>query len=322
MSPIPLSGPLLVSLGNGVQGGAVVRAARRHGLAVRALVREGAPTAALRALGAEVVEADLDDPAAMHAACRGVAHAVLQFPAGPGETALARARLAFAAARAARLQSVVLKLSSAPLSAPCPEPSLRSNAALAALAHGAGLPCAIVWPTLYLDNLLKPSARTDIVAHGVFAPPIAATQRIAWTSADACAEAALALLRHGAQGGSYRIAGTESLTGPELVQRLTAVLGRPVHYRAQSLDAFERDVDAALGAGHGRVVASKFRFFAEFPQQADALLAAPLQAQPGLEDFQPESIDAWIAGHRQVFLAPPSAPGGSPADQSRRRWGR
>ncbi|WP_204243632.1 NmrA family NAD(P)-binding protein [Xanthomonas sp. NCPPB 1128] len=316
MSPIPLSGPLLVSLGNGVQGGAVVRAARRHGLAVRALVRVGAPTAALHALGAEVVETDLDDATAVHAASRGVAHAVLQFPAGPGETTLARARLALEAARAARLHSLVLKLSSAPLPAPCPEPSLRSNAALAALAlaRGAGLPCAVLWPTLYLDNLLKPSARTEIVAHGVFAPPIAATQRIAWTSADACAEAALALLRHGAHGGSYRIAGTESLTGAELVQRLSAGLGRPVCYRAQSLDAFEREVDAALGAGHGRVVASKFRFFAEYPQQADALLAEPLQAQPGLEDFQPGSIDDWIVAHRQAFLASSFAPSGPPAD--------
>lgn len=313
MSPIPLSGPLLVSLGNGVQGAAVVRAARRRGLAVRAMVRAGAATAALRALGAEVVEADLDDAAAVHAASRGATHAVLQFPAGPGETTLARARLALAAARAARLQSLVLKLSSAPLPAPCPEPSLRTNAELVALARGAGLRCAIVWPTLYLDNLLKPAARTDIVAHGVFAPPIAAAQRIAWTSADACAEAALALLRHGTDGGCYRIAGVERLTGPELVQRLSAGLGRPVRYCAQSLDAFEREVDAALGAGQGRVVASKFRFFAEFPQQADALLAAPLQAQPGLEDFQPRSIDTWIAAHRQAFLAPSSAADGQRA---------
>lgn len=316
MSPIPLSGPLLVYLGNGVQGAAVVRAARRHGLAVRALVREGAATAALQALGAEVVAADLDDPAAVHAASRGVAHAVLQLPAGPGETTLARARHALAAARAARLTSFVLKLSSAPLPAPCPEPSLRTNADLAALARDAGLPCAILWPTLYLDNLLKPSARTEIVAHGVFAPPIAAAQRIAWTSADACAEAALALLRYGTDGDCYRIAGTESLTGPELVQRLTAGLGRPVCYRAQPLDVFEREVDAALGAGHGRVVASKFRFFAEFPQQADALLAAPLQAQPGLETFRPGSIDAWIAAHRQALLAPSSAWSGPATDWS------
>ncbi len=207
----------------------------------------------------------------------------------------------------------MLKLSSAPLPAPCSEPSLRTNAELAALARSAGLPGAVLWPTLYLDNLLKPSARADIVAHGMFAPPIAATQRIAWTSADACAEAALALLRQGVDGGSYRIAGTESLTGPELVQRLTAGLGRAVRYRAQPLDAFEREVDEALGAGHGRVVASKFRFFAASPQQADALLAAPLQAQPGLGDFQPGSIDAWIAAHRQAFLAPSSAPVGQPA---------
>ena len=68
-------------------------------------------------------------------------------------------------------------------------------------ARASGIRFAIVRPTMYLDNLLKPSALAEIAKDGVFAPPIPASQRIAWTSADDCAEAALTLLERGAMGG-------------------------------------------------------------------------------------------------------------------------
>ncbi|WP_436891747.1 NmrA family NAD(P)-binding protein [Nocardiopsis dassonvillei] len=58
----------------GGQGGAVTRALLGRGQGVRALVRDpGAPAArALAALGAEPVTGDLDDPASLRAAARGV----------------------------------------------------------------------------------------------------------------------------------------------------------------------------------------------------------------------------------------------------------
>ena len=185
--------------------------------------------------------------------------------------------------------------------APCPEPSFVANAMVEDIVRGSGMPFAVIRPTLYLDNLLKPSARREIIGHGVFAPPIAESQRIAWTSVDDCADAALTLLERGAYGGDHRIAGFESVTGEEFAARVSAGLGRRIVYRAQPLDEFEGEIDAAMGPGTGRRVASRFRFFAAHRDEAEIMLADSFVPQPGLEDFQPTGIEAWVRRHKGNF---------------------
>ncbi len=302
MSAIDKSQPILVYLAAGVQGGAVVRAALRRGFKVRALVRDRKRVPALSAIGVELAEGDLRDPASLRAAGAGIAHAVLQIPIGSQEEMRIQAENAVSAAIACGLKSVVLKLASASRPAPCGEPSFVANAMIEDIVRRSGLHFTIVRPTMYLDNLLKPSARKDIVEEGVFAPPIAESQRIAWTSVDDCARAAMALLAHGVQSGDHRIAGPESVTGEELVARMSLWLGRQVAYRAQPLDDFERDVDAAMGPGTGRRVASKFRFFASNPEEANAILSQPFEPEPDLKDFRPTSIDEWVRQHRAAFF--------------------
>ena len=68
MSAIDKSQPILIYLAGGVQGGAVVRAALRRGFKVRALVRDRKRVPALPAIGVELVEGDLRDPASLRAA--------------------------------------------------------------------------------------------------------------------------------------------------------------------------------------------------------------------------------------------------------------
>lgn len=295
------SKPILVFLGAGVQGRAVLCAGLTRGLRVRALVRNR--SSATIAPGLEHAEGDLDDAASLAAACAGIDHAVLQLPIGPGETMARQARNALTAFTAAGVQSFVLKLSSASRPAPCEEPSFVANQMIEDAARASGIPFAIVRPTMYLDNLLKPSARADIMNDGVFAPPIPAAQRIAWTSAEDCAHAALTLLERGTMGGDHRIAGRESLTGDELAARLSVGLGRTIRYSAQPLDMFERELDDAMGAGVGRRVASKFRYFARHPAEAEVILAQPFMPQEGLEDFQPADVAQWVRANRQALAA-------------------
>lgn len=302
MSVMDLSKPILVYLAKGVQGGTVVRAALRHGLSVRALVRDKKRSEALRALGVELAEGDLFDRASLKAASRDVGHVVLQIPPGTEAEMLAQAEHGLEAAKTQGVRLLVLKLASSSRPAPCDEPSFIANAMIEERVRRSGVPFALVRPTMYLDNLLKPSARADIVDRGVFEPPIAASQRIAWTSADDCAEAALTLLLNGVDGGDHIIAGPEILTGEELAVRIAAGLERPVVYRAQALDAFEREVDAAVGSGIGRRVASKFRFFAEHPDEADAILAGPFVSMASLDGFRPTGVKTWVRRHRRDFL--------------------
>ncbi|MBN8953133.1 MULTISPECIES: NmrA family NAD(P)-binding protein [unclassified Rhizobium] len=308
MSTVDQSQPILVYLAAGVQGSAVVRAALQRGLKVRALVRDRRRATALSALGAELAEGDLRDLASLRAASAGIAHAVLQIPIGSRDDMRIQADNAISASLACGLKSVVLKLASASRPAPCEEPSFVANAMIEAVVRASGLPFTVVRPTMYLENLLKPSARADIVEQGTFAPPIAQSQRIAWTSVDDCARAAVTLLERGITSGDHRIAGSEGVDGNELASRIGAGLGRHVAYHAQPLDEFERDVDAAMGAGTGRRVASKFRFFASHPEEADAILAAPFRPQAGLEDFQPTGIEEWVRQHRAQFFGTDQTP--------------
>ncbi len=308
MSMIDRSKPILVYLAAGVQGSAVVHAALRRGLKVRALVRDRERAAALLPPSVELAEGDLRDAASLRAASTGISHAVLQIPIGSQGDMRIQADNAVSASLASGMKSIVLKLASASRPAPCEEPSFVANAMIEDVVRASRLPFTIVRPTMYLDNLLKPSARKDIVEHGIFAPPIAESQRIAWTSVEDCARAAVTLLERGIVSGDHRIAGPESVDGNELVTRIGAGLGRRIAYRQQPLDEFERDVDAAMGPGTGRRVASKFRFFASHPEEADAMLAEPFRPRAGLEDFQPTGVEEWVRQHRAQFFNTEQAP--------------
>lgn len=294
--------PILVYLANGVQGAAVVRAALRRALKVRALVRNRARCQALNLPGVELVEGDVADVDSLRAASTGVAHAILQIPIGSDDAMRVQVENALSASTACGLTSIILKLPSASRPAPCEEPSFVSNAMIEASVRRSGIPFAVVRPTMYLDNLLKPSARSEIVKDGVFAPPIREAQRIAWTCADDCAEAAITLLATGAYGGDHRIAGSESITGKELMARISAGLGLSVRYREQSPAEFESEIARTMGFDVGRRIASKFRFFAAHQAEADTILATPFETQPGLENFRPMRIEAWARQYRGAFF--------------------
>jgi len=290
---------ILVTLANGVQGGAVAREAARRSFSVTALVRDPAKSTALARLGIELAQGDLADPASLQAAHAGVSAVVLQVPIGPPDMVCRFAENAVAAAKDAKAR-VILKLASASRPAPCEEPSFVANAAIEAMVKSSGLSCAILRPTMYLDNLLKPGVRQE-VANGMFQVPIDASQRIAWTSADDCAAATITLVENKAYGGNHLISGPDSVTGAELVRALSRGLGRSIVYRSEPLDAFESAVDAAMGSGMGKRVASKFRFFQAHRDEADAILAPAYVDQPGLEGFRPTSIEDWARTHARGF---------------------
>lgn len=294
--------PVLVYLANGVRGGAIVHALARDGRTVRALVRDTGKARTLLRPGVMPVRGDFADPASLQAASTGAGSLILQIPTGAEAQMRTWAEAAIAAARAGGITTILLVLASASRPAPCPEPSLVANAMLEALVRESGLQCAVIWPTMYLDNLLKPSARTEIVRDGIFAPPIAAEQKIAWTSASDMGAAIALLLHHPLAGSEHRIAGPASLDGNALAAAVAEGLGKPVAYRAQTIGDFERDVDAAMGAGNGRRIASKFRYFASHPDEARAILSEPHRPQPGLEDFRPTGVAAWVRQNRAAFL--------------------
>lgn len=302
------SRPVLVFLADGVQGAAVVRAALRHGLSVRALVRRPSLSRWSGVAGVETVAGDLDDAASLRDACRGAGAAVLHFPSGTPEAMRRRARDAASAARTEGIGAVILRLSSASRPAPCTEPSFLANQAAEEEVRRSGLPVAVVRPTFYLDNLLRPATRAEIVETGIFSLPVTEDRKVAWTSVDDCAEAALRLLARGPSGGDHRIAGPRAVSGPDLAGLLTQCLARPVRYRAEPVAEFEQAVEAARGGGMGARIGSKFRYFADHAEEMREILAEPFRPQAELAGFEPRDPADWLMRHRTAFLAPLARP--------------
>jgi NAD(P)H dehydrogenase (quinone) len=122
--------------------------------------------------------------------------------------------------------------------------------------RSAGLAFTFLRPTLYMDKVPLHISLSDVIR----AP--AGEGRIAWVARDDIADAAVNVMTGGGhEGHVYDITGPEALTMSETADRLTAVLGRKIGYRAQTphevrttrdtsrLDAMEAKRRALTGSG-------------------------------------------------------------------------
>lgn len=292
---------VLVYLANGTQGGAVARCAAAEGFHVRALVRQEQKSHALAAMGMEIMRGDLMSGEGLLEAHADVDFVVLQMPLGAPADVEVGMRHALAAILASRVQGVVVKMPSASATIETTEPSLVANARIEEMLREAAIPFAMVRPTMYLDNLLRPDIRRGIAMDGKLRLPLAEAQRVAWTSVEDAAKAAVAIVKSGALVGDYLVSGREAVDGAELAVRFSNTLQREVRYERVDLGVLEREVDARMGAGVGKKVSSKFRFFEAHPDQAQWMLARAYDEHNGPRGFTPESLDAWIARHAESF---------------------
>ena len=292
---------ILVYLANGVQGGAMVRQALKGGYGVRALVRDPEKSEGLWDIGARLCAGDLEDPASLDKAHQGIDTVVLQMPPGAPSRIAALMDNAIAAIKAGGGRGVVVKLASANPTTRTDEPGFAANQIIEDKMRGSGLPFSIIRPTMYLDNLLRPETRAAIAGKGRLVLPIPPTQQIAWTSADDAAQAAITLLDDETFGADCLISGPESVDGDGLARAFSEALRRDIKFQSLPLDTLEREVDAAMGAGVGRRVSAKLRFFEAHPEEADRMLSRPFQPCHALSGFIPTAIHAWAADHRSSF---------------------
>jgi uncharacterized protein YbjT (DUF2867 family) len=292
---------ILVYLANGAQGGAMVRQALKRGYKVRALVRDPEKSEGLWDIGARLCAGDLEDPASLDKAHQGIDHVVLQMPPGAPSRIAALMDNAIAAIKAGGARGVVVKMASANPATRTDEPGFAANRIIEDKMRSSGLPFSIIRPTMYLDNLLRPETRAGIAGKGVLVLPISRAQQIAWTSADDAARAALALLDNAAFGHDCLISGSESVDGEGLACAFSQALKRDIKFQSLPLDALEREVDSATGAGVGKRVSAKLRFFEAHPDEAVRMLSPPFQPCRALSGFVPTAIHAWASDHRSSF---------------------
>ncbi len=272
---------IVVSGATGQQGGAVARHLLAGGWPVRALSRDPDSAAAqeLTRSGAEVVKADLDDPATVEPALSGV-HGVfsVQTPFVGGvqaETAQGVA-LAEAAKAAAVAHFVYSSVGGAHRATGVPhfESKWRIEERIRAL----GLSATILRPSFFMDNFLMPDTRTAIEG-GTLSLGVAPETRLQIIAADDIgAFAALAFDQPEAFAGRAIDISGDELTGPQMAQAFAKVSGRPVAF-AQTpighLRAFSEDF------------ALMFEWFDAHGYEAD--IPALRAHHPGLM-----SLETWI----------------------------
>lgn len=259
---------IVVTAAGGSTGSAVVRALWSRGEHVRALVGGSHPRPELTALSADVVAADLTDPAAVQPLLTGAAALYLIWPNfDPGETAGAVALLE--AARRAGVPRVVYHSVLRPQARSMPHHAAKDRVEEAL--DASGLAWRVLQPCAYADNLHGQFA--GVAATGDFRSPWGLTQAQSLVDLRDVGDAAAVLLTEdGLDGGTFEAVGPEPLTAPRIAEALGEWLGRDVravdvvpdgpvpeeyaarcsrlmfdHYRAHGFTGSPRVLQALLG---------------------------------------------------------------------------
>jgi uncharacterized protein YbjT (DUF2867 family) len=298
---------LIVVFGaTGAQGGGLARAilADRSGeFTLRAVTRkpDSRQARALAAAGAEVVAADLDDGPSVERAMRGAACAfcVTNFwdHCSPEKELAQATTLAECARRAGVAHVIWSTLEDTREILPADGtvmpvffqnynvPHLDAKGAANREFTSRGLPVTLLYTSVYWDNFVNfhmgPSAESDGTLGIAFPLGEAKLPGIAVEDIGGCA---LALFRRGADviGRSLGISG-EHLSGAQMAQTLTRVLGRLVTYQAISADNY-RKLDFPGAAYLGNM----FQFCRDFEEicRARRDVGASRHLLPTLQTFE------------------------------------
>jgi len=221
MSNQPL---ILVTGATGNTGAGLVPALLAAGARVRALVHTPAKAEALRLQGAEVVVADLGDPAALTAAVAGVTSIYLCLFNGPEQANHGRNLLAAVKQSGGRPHIVHHSASGSDRSR-----IIRHIIEVEDAVRASGLPSTFLRPTFYLQNTMM--AIPTVAGHGAIYLPMK-QGRMAMTDVRDIVDVAARVLLDGAPhvGKAYQLTTPETFTIAELATALGQELGKPVSY--------------------------------------------------------------------------------------------
>ncbi len=275
--PKPIT--VAVSGATGTQGGALARLLLQRGHRVRALTRRPTSLGAseLRALGADVRAADLDDPASVERAAEGADSFFLM--ATPYEAGVkAEVRQACRAADAARDAGVRHLVYSSVASADRHTgiPHFDSKAEIEEHVRSLGTAFNIVGPVFFMENLLGPAFVQGLRA-GSLAMPLPASRALQVVAVEDIAAFVCLVLERPTEFEAKRIdIASDSLTGPQMAEALSFASNWDIGYVEASLDALR---------AHSTDLARMWRWFDEAGYRADPAALVRSYPEVGWHDF-------------------------------------
>ena len=229
---------ILVTGSTGTIGTQVLAFLEGHNVEVRALTRT--PEKAQFLAGVTAVKGDLSDIDSVRAALHGISTLFLLAPNAPDE--LTQAMLALAAAREAGVKGIVY-LSVFKGEAYADVPHFASKMTVERMIHAARLPVTILRPAYFIQNDLR--QKDALLGGGVYGMPIGERGISMVDIRDIGEAAAKELLRRERADAplpqeTYELVGPDVLTGTTISALWSDVLGRPIGYAGNDLDALEQ----------------------------------------------------------------------------------
>jgi uncharacterized protein YbjT (DUF2867 family) len=293
---------VLVYGATGSQAGPVVHELIQRGHHPRVLTRNAAKAAPLAAIGAEIVEGEMDDLQRLTEVSAGmdaVALLVPFFVPDPAR-ALSYGRTAINAARAAGVKLIVWNSSGLIPPEPTGNPAIDLRIAIADHLRTSGVPHIILQPTVYAENLLGPWTAPFVVQEDRVAYPTPPAMRLGWiASADVGALVVAALERPALAGQSFVISGVEAPDGAELAAAFSDALGRTIVFHALAPREFGGILDQVFGPGAGAKAAEEYeKLWAsdQWPPMATDM-APVLELLP----VEMHTLREWVAEHASAF---------------------
>jgi uncharacterized protein YbjT (DUF2867 family) len=238
----------------GKTGGETARQLVKKGARLRALVRDEARAAALKAAGVELVVGDVADGETVRGALAGVERAFLLLPNGKRQREL---EIQFTDLAVGAGVKHLVKMSSMEAVAHAKTPIPQAHWAVEQHIRASGLAWTMVKPNFFMQNLL--TSANSIRQQRRFSLPMGNGTTGMADVRDIGAVCAEVLTGRGHAGQSYEITGPEVLTFYDVADRFSEVLGAKVEYVPMPIEQFRERMKNVLEPWHLNAVAELFR---------------------------------------------------------------
>ena len=233
---------ILVTGASGVIGSQVLSFLKPQAVEIRALTRS--PETANFPAGVTAVKGDLSDVEGFRTALEGVSTLFLLGPNVADEST--QVLLALNAARDAGVKGVVY-LSVYKADEYADLPHFASKAAVERMIEAYDLPVTVLRPAYFIQNDAR--QKEALLTYSVYGMPIGAKGISMVDIRDIGEAAAKELMRRETADGplpreAYDLVGPDALTGDDLARLWSGVLGRPIAFGGDDLDAFEANLKA------------------------------------------------------------------------------
>jgi uncharacterized protein YbjT (DUF2867 family) len=283
---------ILITGAGGKTGKAVLRALVTRGASVRALVRNSAHEATLKAIGArDVVVGAMDDPKALVRATHGIRAIYHICPnVSPHEMAFAKALVD--AANSCGVPRLVYHSVLHPQVEAMPHHW--SKLRVEEMLLGSGLDITNLQPTAYMQNSLAEWDR--MIRDGIYRVPYPIETRLSLVDLDDVAEAAATVLTNaGHSDATYELVGTPPLSQIEIAAAFGRALKKPIRAEAETVESWDTRARNAGMEDHARETLTKmFRAYARDGLKGNSNVLGWLLDRPptSLEDFAARIVAA------------------------------